>query len=61
MEVSWQVTGVRQDKYAEENRILVEEEKSSRDAGKYLHPELYGQSREEGIGYLDPGIEEGDR
>jgi carboxypeptidase T len=41
VKVSWQVTGVRQDPYAEANRILVEEEKSETERGRYLHPELF--------------------
>jgi hypothetical protein len=40
--VSWQVTGIRQDKWAEANRIIVEEDKPARDHGRYLHPRLYG-------------------
>jgi hypothetical protein len=42
LEVSWQVTGIRQDKWAEANRIIVEEDKPARDHGRYLHPLLYG-------------------
>jgi hypothetical protein len=40
--VSWQVTGIRQDEWANANRIPVEVEKSSEDQGRYLHPELFG-------------------
>jgi hypothetical protein len=43
MEVSWQVTGVRHDPYAEQYRIPVEKAKSPSEQGKYLYPELYGQ------------------
>jgi hypothetical protein len=39
--VSWQVTGVRHDPYAEKNRVKVEEEKSAEQKGKYLHPEVF--------------------
>jgi trimeric autotransporter adhesin len=42
VEVSWQVTGVRQDAYANLNRIRVEEEKPERERGAYLHPEAFG-------------------
>jgi hypothetical protein len=42
-EVSWQVTGIRQDAWANANRIVVEEEKKSEDRGYYLHPELFDQ------------------
>ena len=49
--VSWQVTGVRQDRFANANRIQVEVEKRGAERGKYIHPEVYGQPREAGIGY----------
>jgi hypothetical protein len=48
--VSWQVTGVRHDPYAEHHRIPVEEEKVHGERGRYLHPELYGKSLELQIG-----------
>lgn len=41
--VSWQVTGVRHDKYAEQNRVQVEEAKAPEDRGYYLHPAAFGQ------------------
>ena len=43
MEVSWQVTGIRQDAYANAHRILVEEEKAKTEKGTYIHPELHNQ------------------
>jgi len=43
MKVSWMVTGIRQDAWANAHRIPVEEEKPPRERGYYLHPELYGQ------------------
>lgn len=46
LKVSWQVTGIRHDPYAEQNRIQVEEQKSAAERGKYLHPELYDQPAE---------------
>jgi hypothetical protein len=51
LEVSWQVTGVHKDAYAEAHRIPVEEDKPKSEKGKYLHPELYGKPKELGIGY----------
>jgi len=42
IKVSWQVTGIRQDAYANAHRILVEMEKSVDERGKYLHPKEYG-------------------
>jgi hypothetical protein len=40
VEVSWQVTGVRHDAYANAHRVVVEEDKGER-RGTYLHPELF--------------------
>jgi hypothetical protein len=42
LKVSWQVTGIRKDPYAEKNRVKVEEEKQGYERGKYLYPEVYG-------------------
>ena len=52
MKVSWQVTGIRQDAYANKNRIKVEEEKTERDRGSYLHPEAFNQPEERGVEWL---------
>jgi hypothetical protein len=41
-DVSWQVTGIRQDAWANANRIPVEVDKKAEDQGRYLHPELFG-------------------
>ena len=49
MKVSWQVTGIRQDAWANAHRIPVEEEKPEVERGFYLHPELYGAPEEKGI------------
>jgi hypothetical protein len=43
LEVCWQVTGIRQDPFAEAHRIVAEEAKPAAERGTYLHPELYGQ------------------
>jgi hypothetical protein len=43
LKVSWQVTGIRHDPYAEANRIVVEEMKSPEQQGTYLFPAGYGQ------------------
>lgn len=47
--VSWQVTGIRHDPFAEQQRILVEEEKPADERDYYLHPEVYGQPESKGI------------
>jgi hypothetical protein len=41
VEVSWQVTGIRHDAWANANRIPVEEVKSPEEQGHYLHPSLF--------------------
>ena len=51
MEVSWQVTGIRHDPYAEKNRIPVEENKTGAEKGKYLHPSEWGKPDSLGVDY----------
>ena len=51
VKVSWQVTGIRHDPYANAYRIPVEEPKPADERGKYLHPELYGQPESQSIAY----------
>lgn len=46
VEVSWQVTGVRNDKWAQANPIRNEQEKTGIEKGKYIHPEVYGLGTE---------------
>jgi hypothetical protein len=49
--VSWQVTGIRKDAWAESNRIVVEEDKLEEARGTYLHPEAFGQPETRGEAY----------
>ena len=49
MKVSWQITGVRQDAFANAQRIPVEEDKPEKDRGSYLHPEAFGQPSEKRV------------
>ncbi len=49
VKVSWQVTGIRQDAWANKNRIPVEEPKPDRERGYYIHPELYDQPYEKNV------------
>ena len=56
VEVSWQVTGIRHDAYADAHRIQVEEEKPPQEQGHYLHPELFGAPAEQAIGYHAPPV-----
>jgi hypothetical protein len=46
VEVSWQVTAVRQDAYAKAHPLVVEQEKPLAKRGYYLTPEAFGQPRE---------------
>jgi hypothetical protein len=50
VKVSWQVTGIRQDAFANAHRIPVEEEKLGTERGHYLHPELFGANDTQAIG-----------
>jgi hypothetical protein len=54
VKVSWQVTGIRNDRYAKAHPVEVEKLKSDGERGKYLSPEVFGQPREMGIGYRVP-------
>jgi hypothetical protein len=48
VDVSWQVTGVRHDLYANAHRIQVVVPKRGQADGTYLHPRLYGQPQSKG-------------
>jgi hypothetical protein len=49
MEVSWQLTGVRKDAYAETHRVQVEEMKPVAERGSYLHPEAFGKTARKSV------------
>jgi hypothetical protein len=49
MKVSWQVTGIRQDQWAEKNRVVVESKKPRVERGFYLHPEAHDKPEEKGV------------
>src|SRR5439155_26670658 len=51
VKVSWQVTGIRQDAYANAHRTPVEENKTGDEQGKYLYPKEYGQPDSMGMDY----------
>jgi hypothetical protein len=51
MKVSWQVTGIRRDPYAEQNRIPVEQEKPANERGTYQHPVEWAQPESKGVSY----------
>ena len=46
VEVSWQVTGIRKDAWANAHRVKVEPAKTALYQGHYIHPELYGAPEE---------------
>jgi hypothetical protein len=50
--VCWMVTGARQDAWAKEHPLRVEQRKRRADRGKFLNPEAYGKPREAGIHYV---------
>jgi hypothetical protein len=49
VEVSWQVTGIRSDAWANAHPVQVEAQKSGSERGHYIHPELYGAPEESSI------------
>lgn len=49
IEVSWQTTGVRQDAYANKNRIPTTVDKVGSEKGMYLYPEAFGASEDKNI------------
>jgi alpha-tubulin suppressor-like RCC1 family protein len=49
LEVSWQVTGIRHDAWAEKNRIPNAVDKVGGEKGKYLHPDAFGKPAAMGI------------
>ena len=46
LKVSWQVTGIRQDAWANANPIQPEQEKTEAERGCFLYPALHGQPEE---------------
>jgi hypothetical protein len=52
MKVSWQVTGIRKDPWANAHRIQVEEDKPAKERGYYMYPELYDQPEKKDISHL---------
>ena len=49
VEVSWQVTGIRKDAFADRHRIPVEQVKPEIERGYYLHPDAFDQPAERSI------------
>ena len=61
MEVSWQITSVRNDNFAKSNPLEIESKKKADEIGYYLHPESFGLSEEKGIDYHVQKREEEER
>jgi len=56
VKVSWQITGIRHDAWANAHRTVVEVDKAE-ERGYYLHPELFGAPAEKSIAALrHPGM-----
>ena len=53
VKVSWMVTGVRNDVWAQNRRVVAEVDKAAQDKGKYLHPEFYGKDKSFRINYVN--------
>jgi len=49
VDVSWLVTGVRHDAFAQANPLVAEVDKPANERGFYVHPKLYGQPAEKQI------------
>jgi hypothetical protein len=56
--VSWQVTGIRQDAWANGNRIEAEVQKPEGQRGKYVSPREHNQPETAGIFYVEPPVSE---
>jgi hypothetical protein len=51
-EVSWQLTGIRRDAWANANRIEVEVEKPAAQRGQFLHPAAHGKPASQGVDHV---------
>jgi trimeric autotransporter adhesin len=56
VKVSWQVTGIRHDAWANAHRIQVVVPKEGKADGRYVHPELYGKPLTKSVVVL-PGMD----
>jgi hypothetical protein len=55
VKVSWQITGIRQDEWANAHRLVVEQDKSDAEKGHYIHPELFGHPEDVSISTMRHG------
>jgi hypothetical protein len=49
LKISWLVTGIRQDPWANANPVPPEHEKPEAERGSFIHPSLYGQPEEKSM------------
>jgi hypothetical protein len=49
--VSWQLTGVRKDVWAEQNRVQVERDKKGAERGTYLFPKGFDKPASKALGF----------
>ena len=54
VKVSWQVTGIRKDAYAEKHRIPLEVDKQGKDKGRYIFPEGFGKTEADRLEIAKP-------
>jgi hypothetical protein len=52
VEVSWQVTGIRHDKFADAHRVVPEVQKEKEYQGRYLHAAEWGVPDTKSIDFL---------
>jgi hypothetical protein len=52
LEISWQVTGIRHDAFANVHRVKVEVDKPDDEKGTYLHPEEAGKPKTKGLMWM---------
>jgi len=53
MKISWQITGIRHDAFANKNRIKTVTNKKAKNRGKYLHPRAFNQPKTKGIDFIN--------
>ncbi len=52
VKVSWQVTGIRHDAYANKHRIPIEEQKPEEERGLFLHPDAFNRPEDKGVQFV---------
>jgi hypothetical protein len=52
MTVCWQITGVRQDRWAQAKPLVVEQNKAANEVGYYVHPQVHGEPTDKDIRWI---------